>query len=159
MSSRVHLPTVRTLGAVRIPSGPPTVDDARASLGGRASTDPRAGVCVSIVERGGVRTTGIVVFASGEERDVWVGEGRFRRADAASCEPAETATDDSLDAIAEHARRFAALSEGDAVRYLDRDDHAHEGQLVEKCRYGALVLAPDGRVLAVGFRRISAAVT
>lgn len=151
MASRVRLPSLG-LGAVRIPAGPPSVDDARAALGGRASTGPEAGARVRI---GG--SEGVVVFASASERDVWIGEGRFQRVAADACEPAPRASSAELDPVAADARRFAGLAEGDAVRYRDRHDREHEGQLVEKCRYGALVLRADARVVAVSFRRVAPA--
>ncbi|MDQ3033168.1 MAG: hypothetical protein M3Y87_12185, partial [Myxococcota bacterium] len=98
---------------------------------------------------------GVVVFTSTSERDVWIGEGRFQRVTAAACEPAGSAPHPELDAVAADARRFAAMSEGDPVRYRDRHDRDHEGQLVEKCRYGALVLGEGERILAVSFRRLA----
>lgn len=154
---RTHL---TTFGAVRIPEGPPSVDTARAALGGRA---PSASGRCRVEEIGArVRFTtggaeGVVVFASESERDVWIGEGRIRRASAAECAPiAEPARPDALTEIAGDARRFALLAEGDPVLYLDRLGRAHRGTLAEKCRYGALVATDDGRVLAVAFRRVLA---
>lgn len=150
MASRVRLRSLG-LGPVRVPAGPPSVDDARAALGGRASTViSGAGERVRIAS-----SEGVVVFASTSERDVWIGEGRFRRVAPAACEPIEPMPDPELDAVAADARRFAAMSEGDPVRFRDRHDGDHAGQLVEKCRYGALVLGPDERVIAVSFRRLT----
>ena len=149
MASRVRLRSLG-LGAVRIPAGPPSVDDARAALGGRASTViSSAGARVRVAS-----SEGVVVFASTSERDVWIGEGRFQRVAAAACEPIEPTPHAELDAVAADARRFAAMSEGDSVRFRDRQDRDHAGQLVEKCRYGALVLGEDARVIAVSFRRL-----
>jgi len=54
-------------------------------------------------------------------------------------------------------RLFATLKEGQRVRFAEKDGSAGElsvGMLVEKCRYGALVAKDDGRILAVGFRRL-----
>jgi hypothetical protein len=150
LGSRVHLPSLG-IGAVRIPAGPPSVDDARAALGGRASTGPGAGELVRV---GALE--GVVVFASATERDVWIGEGRFQRVDSASCAPADGAPRADLAPIASDAIRFAALAEGDAVRVRDRRDREQDGRLIEKCRYGALVLCEGERVIAVSFRRLHA---
>ncbi|AKF07404.1 hypothetical protein [Sandaracinus amylolyticus] len=151
--SRYHLPT---FGAVHVPTRAPTVDEARASLGGRASTSPEAGALVQVIEASS-RVSGVIVFASAEERDVWIGEGRLRRVARSSCVDAEGPMDPALAPVAADASRFAALSEGTRVRYHDRRGVAHEGTLVEKCRYGALVESSAGRVLAVSFRRIERA--
>jgi hypothetical protein len=148
---RFHL---QTFGAVRLPAGPPTVDEARASLGGRAATSPDAGCVVRVGGAGTAAALGVVVFASPEERDVWIGQGRLQRVSSERCEPVEGPVDPSLGEVAADAARFAALSEGVEVRYLDRLGKAHLGRLVEKCRYGALVEDTDGRVLAVSFRRL-----
>jgi hypothetical protein len=150
LGSRVHLPSLG-LGAVRIPAGPPSVDDARAALGGRASTDAGAGALVRLGA-----TEGVVVFASATERDVWIGEGRFQRVATATCVPSDGASRPDLTPVASDARRFAALAEGDAVRVRDRSDREQDGRLIEKCRYGALVLCEEERVIAVSFRRIHA---
>jgi hypothetical protein len=55
-------------------------------------------------------------------------------------------------------RLFASLSEGDRVRFASAASAAAEGLLIEKCRYGALVLDDEEKVLAVGFRRLWPAV-
>lgn len=144
MSERHRLPS---LGMVRVPDQPPTVDGARAALGGRAATLEGAGAVVRMPSG----RLAVVVFVAPHEQDVWIGEGRFARA-TESLEPAPATPE--LEAVAADARRFARLSEGDPVRYLDRSGAPHEGTLIEKCRYGALVLAPDERVLAVSFRRV-----
>jgi hypothetical protein len=140
----------------------PTVDQARETLGGRASTDHTAGARVRVGSVRGAAIEGVVVFGSERERDVWIGEGRFQRIAAGDCETLSLGDpalgDRALDAVADDARRFATFVEGAAVRYLDRSGRAHEGTLVEKCRYGALVMGEGGRILAVGFRRITSTV-
>jgi hypothetical protein len=136
-------------GAIAI--GPPTIDEARASLGGRASTSARAGERVRVKS---TRREGVVVFASESEVDVWIGDGRLQRVAPGECERSERG-ERELDAVAADARRYGALVEGEEVTFLDRSDRAHPGTLVEKCRYGALVLDRGGKVVAVGFRRVS----
>ena len=136
----------------------PTVDKARSALGGRGSTGPEAGTVVAVP--GGVlgRDIGVVVYASATERDVWVGGGKLKRVPA---DRVEAATDGEVTAglltIAGEARAFAALDEGQAVRFQTKAGEVKAGTLVEKCRYGALVLDDDDKVLAVSFRRIIAA--
>lgn len=141
--------TLRTFGVIELAT--PTVDRARESLGGRASTDADAGQRVRMTDDA---REGVVVFASGGERDVWIGEGRIRRARVELCEPSGSA-DVALDAVAIDARRFATLAESAEVGFLDRAGGVHAGTLVEKCRYGALVLASDGKIVAVSFRRLA----
>jgi hypothetical protein len=130
-----------------LPGGPPpTVDAARERLGGRASTGPGAGEIV------GVRTG--LGFTSGDERDVWVGDGRIRRVDEARIVGAPQPVDAALEAVAADVRVFATMREGEPVRFLAHDGAMREGTLVEKCRYGALVLGSGGKIVAASFRRL-----
>jgi hypothetical protein len=50
-------------------------------------------------------------------------------------------------------RLFTALAEGARVRW-ERGSEIAEGRIVEKCRYGAIIVSRDGRVVAVGFRKL-----
>lgn len=143
---------LRTLGGA-IDLGPPTIEEARHGLGGRASTEDRAGARVRVADARGGLVEGVVVFASPAEDDVWIGEGRFRRVPPSQCVALDRG-DPALDAIEADARRFAALREGEPVRFLDRSGREREGTVVEKCRYGALV-ADGSRILAVSFRRVA----
>ncbi len=150
--SRFSLPS---LGIVPVRSGRPSVDDARAALGGRLATEPSVGVCVRVTMKRGAAAIGVVVCAYGDERDVWIGEGRFvrvRERDVSALGEVEP----SLAAIAKDAARFATLREGDEVVFLDRAQLERTGTLVEKCRYGGLVSAQDGKIVAVSFRRLLA---
>lgn len=149
MVRKIPLPTVG--GAIDL--GPPTIEQARHGLGGRASTEGRAGARVRVADPRGGLVEGVVVFASATEDDVWIGEGRFRRVPPAQCIVLERG-DPALDGVEIHARRFAGLREGEPVSYLDRSGREHEGTVVEKCRYGALV-ADGSRIVAVSFRRVA----
>jgi hypothetical protein len=60
----------------------------------------------------------------------------------------------ALFGIAGEARVFGLLTEGQVVRYADPAGTLQDGKLVERCRYGALVLRDDGVVVAVGFRKL-----
>jgi hypothetical protein len=54
-------------------------------------------------------------------------------------------------------RLFTALAEGECVRW-ERPSGVGEGCIVEKCRYGAIIVTRDGMVVAVGFRKLWPAV-
>lgn len=149
--SRFSLPS---LGIVPRRVGAPGVDEARAALGGRIATDLGAGACVRVSMKRGGPAFGVLVCLHGDERDVWIGDGRFVR--VASCDV--TVLDDAdpaLAAIAADAERFGALREGDAVTFVDRRGGELEGTLVEKCRYGGLVSGEAGKIIAVSFRRLA----
>jgi hypothetical protein len=133
----------------------PSIDAARDALGGRLATERGAGAVVDVSMKRGGDARGVVVCVNGESRDVWIGEGRFVRTSADRVRVARETTAE-LDAIAAHARRFAALREGEPVRATKRDGTTVDGTLLEKCRYGALVAKGDA-VLAVSFQRVVAA--
>ena len=131
----------------------PTVDAMRKRLGGRASTDAGAGDAITFTTPGGVRLSGVVLFVRGDELDVWVDENVVRRTRRAVAAPLDASLPRDLAAIAADARVFAALHEGQRVRYLD-EGRVDEGTLVEKCRFGALVERGDGTIIGLGFRRL-----
>lgn len=148
--SRIRLPS---LGALVAAGGPPTIDEARAALGG-AATGARPGTFVRIDRGRGQSADGLVVHETGSERDVWIGDGvfaRLRHGDRA--EPVEPSA--ALEAVHADLRRFGALRVGTAVR-ADRPRKPVHGILREVCRYGGLVEV-DGRILAVSFRLLGPA--
>jgi hypothetical protein len=61
---------------------------------------------------------------------------------------------EALALVAADARVFWLLVEGQSVRWADGEGALRDGKLVEKCRYGALVLRADGAIIAVGFRKL-----
>jgi hypothetical protein len=150
------------------------VDEVRRRMGGRASSDPGVGQLVRL------RLSdeyGVVLFRTGEQLDVWLGGGKVQRTGQAaveplrpSTEPADPHSSDSagrrtagparpaqlpeLLGVAADVRVFASLNEGARVRYSATSDSMEEGTLVEKCRYGALILRDDNTLMGVGFRRI-----
>lgn len=155
MSRKLFLPL--TQGDAR----PPTVDAMRKRLGGRASTEPGAGELVSLTTERGIERIGVVLFVRGEDLDVWTDGDVVRRARRASLRPVEDhggegASLGAIVTIARDARSFAALREGQQVRY-QHEGGIGEGTLVEKCRFGALIERVDGAVIGAGFRRIWAA--
>lgn len=142
---------------VLLPAPPtPSVEKVRKSFGGRASTESGTGELVSFSTEGGIHQTGVVVFIRGEDLDVYVGENVVRRTQRTSVRPVDAVQDSSFSRIAESARIFEQLVEGQRVSFIS-DNRIYEGTLVEKCRFGALVERSDGRIIGLGFQRISPA--
>jgi hypothetical protein len=144
-----HLPTLGT--AVEHES--PRVDVARRRLGGRASSEPGAGTVVELTQDGNA-TAAVVLFVSGDELDVWTGQGHVQRLGRDRVRPLPRAASRHLQALAGEVSVFMRLHEGARVRYVDGSGNVAEGTLVEKCRYGALVLRDDQHIMAVGFRKL-----
>ena len=95
----------------------------------------------------------MVLWASLEHCDVWFDDGVARRVRATVMTSYDGTAPPCLVQIVAEARIFGALAEGDRVRW-DRAGQLFDGSIVEKCRYGAIVLSGDGRLVAVGFRRL-----
>jgi hypothetical protein len=131
----------------------PTVEAVRAKLGGRASTDESAGDFVVVDAGAGFSHTGIVIYARGEDVDVWTGEGVVRRARREAVRRGEGPAPDTLAQVAVDAAVFGSLAEGQRVRYR-HDSGTSEGTLVEKCKFGALVERDDRTIVGVSFRRL-----
>ncbi|MEZ4336461.1 MAG: hypothetical protein R3B82_07530 [Sandaracinaceae bacterium] len=145
-------PHLSVFGGPLGPLAPPSVDEARRQLGGPWVGGPDIGRVVRIVG-GPVERVGVVVHSTPDDRDVWIGMGRVQRVEPARIEPAEADADH--DPIIAAARVHASLSVGDSVVYELDDGGFAEGVLAEKLRFGALIGTPDGRVVAIGFRRIA----
>jgi hypothetical protein len=139
------------------PAASPTVDAVRRRLGGRASTEPGAGELVAVARDQGAARAGVVLFVHGDDLDVWLSGGVVRRTRRSRVVTTAEADDDLL-SIAHAARIFAALAEGQRVCY-QHESGVGEGDLIEKCRFGALIERGDGTVLGVGFRRLWSADT
>jgi len=145
----------------------PSLEDARTRLGGstRGASIPPTGVVpgrvVTIPAAGGGVRTGVVVFASASEVHVLVDGVRLRKVAPASLTLVPASGDEPLELakIAADAHVFGTLVEGQPVRYADESSGLTTGKLVEKCRYGALVVRDDGTVVAVGFRKLWPAVS
>lgn len=142
------------------PRLPPTVDAVRARLGGRVQeppeVDPAVGTLVQYEE--GSPEVGAVLFARDGGLDVWLGDGRVKRVGAALAKTVAHEAHPSNEmlamlSVAADARAFRALPEGARVRFTAKGTLG-EGTLVEKCRYGALVLRDDGSIAGVGFRAL-----
>jgi hypothetical protein len=132
-----------------------TLDSVRARLGGRANSDPGVGQLVRAQLGGGIAIVGVVMFVSGDELRVLADNGGVRRCARSATAPLEGALPPELVRLAAEARGFAALREGEPIRFLGPGSEGGcEGILVEKCRFGGIVARDDGGLLGVGFRRI-----
>jgi hypothetical protein len=149
-SRRINLPLLPSLDA----SQRPTLERARKQLGGAGETTGFAGTVVRVPNRDDTWSVGVALYASADEVDVWLDGSRVRRARADEVHALPRDHDPALHAVIADVQVFASLHRGDAVRWQEGDGRTEEGTLIEKCRYGALVATPEGRVLAVGFRRL-----
>ncbi|MBX3199435.1 MAG: hypothetical protein KF894_14980 [Labilithrix sp.] len=173
VGKKVNLPLFADPATVATPAREirkrPSIDAARARLGGRVSEidAPPAGLAPGVLvtfpratpaaraagdER---RIPGVIVFASQHEIHVLLDGARLRRlppSDVALHEGGEVAVE--LEKIAGDARLFGQIVEGQTIRYADDAGGLVNGKVVEKCRWGALVLRDDGAVVAVGFRKL-----
>jgi hypothetical protein len=138
------------------PPRPTPVDAARAKLGGRERSDPGAGDLVAFTDDAAQSRLGVTLFVRGDTLFVWTPAGFVRELPRAATQAVDAAIPAELTSIAESARAFAALNEGDRVQYRDATG-VGEGTLAEKCRFGALVARDDGSVVAIGFARVGPA--
>jgi hypothetical protein len=141
------------------PAPKPSIDVARARLGGRlTSTDAPGGLApgsvVTFATATGRRVPGVIVFASAAEVHVLLDPIRLRRLPPSDVAPHEGEVALELEKIAADARLFGLLAPGQPVRYADEAGALIDGKVVEKCRWGALVRRDDGAVVAVGFRKL-----
>lgn len=132
-----------------------SIEAARDRLGGRLTSASKRvpGSIVIASLRDGSRQPGVILWATDTQCDVWFADGLARRTRAASVHPYHAPISRQLCRIAIEMRLFALLSEGDLVRW-ERAGAAGEGCVVEKCRYGAIVVTRDGKLVAVGFRKL-----
>ena len=135
------------------PKADTTLESARQRLGG-AYAEP-IGVVIGAAFWT-ERSLGIVVSATAEFVDLWVGAGRVKRARREELRAYAGPLLAPLSEVARDAEAFARLVEGTTVQFRSADGTLQEGLLLEKCRFGGLVARPDGRILALGFRRLGA---
>jgi hypothetical protein len=146
--------------AVSVASKKPSLDDARSRLGGRTlgEAPPPAGIApgriVKVFANDGEAHVVVVVFANAEEVHILIDGKRLRRVPPADVHAHDGETPSALAKIAADAHVFNHLAEGQPVRYSDDSGELLAGKLVEKCRYGALVVREDGAMVAVGFRKL-----
>jgi hypothetical protein len=149
----------------------PSVDAARARLGGRLERGERGArgqakprfqagdlvkVTVRVPQEGEPpQELGVVLAVLGSEVHVLRDSASVRRVAFEDVELHRDGTVPSeLQALAGDARVFGALEETQEVRFQDDQGGLAQGQLVEKCRWGALVMNRNGAIVAVGFRRL-----
>jgi hypothetical protein len=128
-----------------------SLERARTKLGGRSASHESAAALIE-VRRGTAVTTGVVVWGDETSCDVLFEDEHMERVRRAETTPASAAPSVHLTSIARSVQRFALVREGDTL-------HIDGGsvKIVEKCRWGALVARPDGRIFALGFRRLGQA--
>jgi hypothetical protein len=100
---------------------------------------------------------GILLWATREYHDVWLDDGTARRIDSPRVTLYGGPLPEPLVRIGAEVRMFASLGEGQRVRW-ERASGIAEGCICEKCRFGAIVLTRDRRLVAVGFRKLWPAV-
>ena len=135
----------------------PTLEAARKRLGGRLSgaySGAGAGRVVAIDTKDRGKLVGVLVFASESEHHVLVDAGVVRVVSVGATMAHMGELTGELARLAADVQLFAALREQDEVCCETEPGRTTHGTLLEKCRYGALVAAPDGRILAVGFRKL-----
>jgi hypothetical protein len=164
VAKKISLPLLADAwGAPRKSAKPlkkPSLADARTRLGGRTTDEGPAppgiapGSIVKVVASGGTEHVAVVVFVNADEVHILVDGTKLRRVPPAAVDAHEGATPSSLSKIAADAQVFSRLAEGQQVRYADNGGGLLAGKLVEKCRYGGLVVREDGAVIAVGFRKL-----
>jgi hypothetical protein len=132
------------------------VEDVRKRMGGRESTEAGGGEVVTVRREGAPELVGVVVFVRGDELDVMTDESTVRRTQRARVSPGagKDASAEWTAALAADAKVFATLEEGQRVRYLGETGRLEEGMLVEKCRYGGIVMCADHSLMGVGFRKL-----
>jgi hypothetical protein len=129
------------------------VDAVRERLGGRAESLAGIGEIVRINTPGHERS-GVVLFASEDRFDVWIGAGQVLRVARSDVEPFESQPPRELLVVSSDARVFSRLQEGEQVHFEPTAVKHDEGTVAEKCRYGALVRRADGSIVGVGFQRL-----
>lgn len=148
MARRLALPLFGDL--LEKPPKAPTLEGARKRLGGKANRNAQTGAVVRLIDDE-PRAFGIVLYADEYELDVLLGGKLLRKTKPELTLPADVEMVDA--ALLADVRVFASLEEGQRVRFAE-DSGTTDGLLVEKCRYGALVAKDDGKILAVGFRKL-----
>jgi hypothetical protein len=148
MGRKLTIPITPTLRSRR-------VEDVRKRMGGRESTEAGAGEVVTVRREGAPELLGVVIFVQGTELDVMTDEATVRRTQRARVSASSGGPGDAwLPSLAADAKVFGTLEEGQRVRYQSETGKLEEGTLVEKCRYGAIVLCADRSLMGVGFRKL-----
>jgi hypothetical protein len=159
-TGRARDTAAKTTDRVKGASKKPSLDDARNRLGGRTTDEEPAppgiapGRVVRVFANDGAEHIAVVVFANADEVHILVDGTKLRRVPPSAVHGYDGVTPPSLSKISADAHIFGRLAEGEKIRYADDSGGLLAGKLVEKCRYGALVVREDGAVVAVGFRKL-----
>jgi hypothetical protein len=152
------LPSAQAASAIESPAQKPSIDAARKRLGGLPApgrgASPAGIAPGAVVAFGTERDLGVVIYADAAEVHVLLDSVRLRRLTPHDVDVHVGEAPVSMAKIAADAQLFARLSEGERIRYADDAGNLVDGKLVERCRWGALVLREDGAIIAVGFRKI-----
>lgn len=147
MSTRHKLP-------VTLQRPPQGIDLVRQRLGGRGQSLAGVGEIVQLRRPDGTVRTGVILFATDDHFDVWIGAGQVLRVRRSEIEPADTNPPRDFVLVASDARVFSTLNEGESVHFNVSATRHDEGTLAEKCRYGAIVKRGDGTLVGVGFQKL-----
>ncbi len=136
-----------------------SLESARRKLGGSSvvPSERSPGGLVQASLSDGLDHAGVLLWCSGGYCDVWFDDGVARRARTELVVPRARPTPESLLRIEAEVRVFSTLVEGERVRW-EREACLVEGRIAEKCRYGAIVVTHEAKVIAVGFRKLWPAV-
>ncbi len=157
MSQKYALPLFGDLAArAQMELAKPTIEQARQRLGGAADPDvvcsPAIGEIIDLDTKDG-RAAGVVIYADANVVRVMLDGVRVRHVRAGTSTPHAGEAPEDLRKLAADARIFASLSPRQAVHFHDGAT-MQRGTLIEKCLYGALVAKDDGKIIAVGFRKL-----
>jgi hypothetical protein len=157
MSQKYALPLFGDLAArAQMELAKPTIEQARQRLGGTADPDlicsPAVGEIVDFDTKDG-RASGVVIYADASVVRVMLDAVRVRHLRAGGSTPHAGDAPDDLRKLSTDARIFASLAARQPVHFHDGAG-MQRGTLVEKCVYGALVAKDDGKIIAVGFRKL-----
>ena len=151
MNRRIKLPVVEEEAAPEA-----TVEVLRRSLGGPLLDDEGATAGRAVALAAQPERPLVVLFEDADSAHLWVGQGRVRKVPRAGLLEFRGSLPADLAAIARDIRRLHTMTEGTPVGVLlpEPPGATGRGVLLEKCRFGGLVRISDGRLLAVGFRRL-----
>jgi hypothetical protein len=135
---------------------PPTVDAMRERLGGRVGA-PRFAECGTPVVCPGPAgpREGVVLTSDESGAYVWFSASEVRRVARAEISTPESISA-ATEALVSDARAFGELAEGQVVVCTARDGAAFFARIVEKCRFGALVVREDAVIVGVGLQALRA---
>ena len=150
----LEAPETDTLHRLRPPVSRTPLESARVRLGGQAVPSLSApGSLIEASMRDGSRRAAVVLWSSQSHCEAWFDDGLARRVSMTAVSPGVGAVPETLVRVAAEIRVFIAMTEGERVKWT-RGAEVADGRIAEKCRYGAIVVTSEGRLIAVGFRKL-----